>query len=114
MPGLQVKDDGVIDEEDKLRITKGMLKITSYRGGKLLHAIWPADYCAFVVRVRPLGPFRRIGWKQAEKLIETGEIDWIDVDTSVGRAIDKPRGRRRMIHRVLQETRRAEYLAEKL
>jgi len=74
-------------DEEKIRIIGGMLALTSYLGGKPMHAIWLSQYGTITVQQKILGPVRRIGWKQAARIVETGRVNFTEMGGSVGRPI---------------------------
>jgi hypothetical protein len=79
----------VIDlNEERTRIIAGMLALTSFRGRKPFHAIWLRER-GFLVQVEALGPTRMIDWAQADRVIELGRVDWIDIETARGRKKSK-------------------------
>ena len=127
----------LFSDEEKIRITKGMLDLSSQLGRRpgIFYAVDLRE-SGFVVQRLDSGVVfteRRIGWQQAAQIVETGQINW--TDTITGRALAHMEKRRAARPRTLsiaetrekvwnnrryktqpkqpQSERRAEYLARK-
>jgi hypothetical protein len=68
------------DDAEKVRITMGMMALSSNRGtirGAPIFALWN---CADGFKVQAVcgGPARWVGWAQAARVVELGAIDWTE------------------------------------
>jgi hypothetical protein len=76
-------------------IATGLLAMCSERPedfepGTRIRAVW-CEYPSLRIQTQTLGPLRRIGWDEAERIVETGIVNVVTVVGSEGRpAMRKP------------------------